>query len=53
MACGVIVTRSEEITEVAPPGKEKMVKGLKKKFKKDKSAPYAIAWAAYNKEKKK
>ena len=53
LACGVIVTRSEEITEVAPPGKEKMVKGLKKKFKKDKSAPYAIAWAAYNKEKKK
>ena len=53
LACGVIVTRSEEITEFAPPGKEKMVKGLKKKFKKDKSAPYAIAWAAYNKEKNK
>ena len=53
LACGVIVARSEDMTEVAPPGKEKMVKGLKKKFKKDKSAPYAIAWAAYNKEKKK
>ena len=53
LACGVIVARSEEMTEVAPPGKEKMVKGLKKKFKKDKSAPYAIAWAAHNKAKKK
>ena len=53
LACGVIVTRSEEMAEVAPPGKEKMVKGLKKKFKKDKSAPYAIAWAAHNKAKKK
>jgi superoxide dismutase, Cu-Zn family len=53
LACGVIVARSEEMAEVAPPGKEKMVKGLKKKFKKDKSAPYAIAWAAHNKAKKK
>ena len=40
----------EKISEVAPPGKEKVVKALKKKFD-DPSAPYAIAWAQYNKEK--
>ena len=40
----------EKIREVAPPGKEKVVKALKKKFD-DPSAPYAIAWAQYNKEK--
>jgi hypothetical protein len=34
--------------EEAPPGREKQVKALKKKFK-DKSAPYAIAWAQHNK----
>ena len=34
----------EKISEVAPPGKEKVVKALKKKFD-DPSAPYAIAWA--------
>jgi len=38
----------EDIEEVAPPGREKQVKALKKKFK-DKSAPYAIAWAQHNK----
>jgi len=41
----------QKMPEVAPPGKEKMVKALKKKFN-DPSAPYAIAWAQYNKEKK-
>ena len=41
-----------KIPEVAPPGKEKVVKALKKKFD-DPSAPYAIAWAQYNKEKNK
>jgi hypothetical protein len=34
--------------EEAPPGREKQVKALKKKFK-DKGAPYAIAWAQHNK----
>ena len=41
----------QKMPEVAPPGKEKVVKALKKKFD-DPSAPYAIAWAQYNKEKK-
>ena len=40
------------VTEKAPPGREKQVKALKKKFKGDKSAPYAIAWAQHNKGKK-
>lgn len=34
--------------EKAPPGREKQVKKLKKKFD-DPSAPYAIAWAQHNK----
>ena len=42
----------QKMPEVAPPGKEKVVKALKKKFD-DPSAPYAIAWAQYNKEKRK
>ena len=42
----------QKVPEVAPPGKEKVVKALKKKFD-DPSAPYAIAWAQYNKEKNK
>ena len=42
----------EKMAEVAPPGKEKMVKALKKKYD-DPSAPYAIAWSQYNKEKNK
>ena len=37
--------------EEAPPGREKQVKALKKKFD-DPSAPYAIAWAQHNKKKK-
>ncbi len=36
------------IHEVAPPGREKQVKKLKKKFD-DPGAPYAIAWAQHNK----
>tara|TARA_B100000965_G_scaffold406703_1_gene447406 strand:+ start:321 stop:2036 length:1716 start_codon:yes stop_codon:yes gene_type:complete len=36
------------IHEVAPPGREKQVKKLKKKFD-DKSIAYAIAWAQHNK----
>src|SRR6056300_1155164 len=35
-------------TEDAPPGREKQVKALKKKFD-DEGAPYAIAWAQHNK----
>ena len=34
--------------EKAPPGREKQVKALKKKFD-DPGAPYAIAWAQHNK----
>jgi hypothetical protein len=40
--------KHKEVKEKAPPGREKQVKALKKKFK-DKSAPYAIAWAQHNK----
>jgi len=38
----------EEVEEKAPPGREKQVKKLKKKFD-DPGAPYAIAWAQHNK----
>ena len=38
----------KEVTEKAPPGREKQVKKLKKKFD-DPGAPYAIAWAQHNK----
>ena len=37
-----------KFSEVAPPGREKQVKKLKKKFD-DPGAPYAIAWAQHNK----
>ena len=50
----------EEIDEVAPPGKEKMVKKLKKTLPKTytdpksgerkQSSPWAIAWSQYNKK---
>ncbi len=36
------------VDEKAPPGREKQVKKLKKKFD-DPGAPYAIAWAQHNK----
>ena len=39
----------EFISEVAPPGREKQVKALKKKVGKDKA--YAFAWAQHNKKK--
>ena len=46
-------TSDEEnaVSEKAPPGREKQVKALKKKFD-DPGAPYAIAWAQHNKKKK-
>ena len=37
-----------KFSEIAPPGREKQVKKLKKKFD-DPGAPYAIAWAQHNK----
>ena len=40
-----------ELSEVAPPGREKQVKALKKEFPGDKEAPYKIAWAQHNKKK--
>jgi hypothetical protein len=40
--------KHKEVKEKAPPGREDQVKKLKTKFK-DKSAPYAIAWAQHNK----
>jgi len=39
---------NESTQEDAPPGREKQVKALKKKFD-DPGAPYAIAWAQHNK----
>jgi len=39
--------------EVAPPGREKQVKKLKKKFPKGSAAPFRIAWASYQKSKNK
>lgn len=45
-SCGC--THEAEIKEVAPPGKEKMVKALKKR--KDIDNPWAVAWAAHNKK---
>ena len=47
-------TSDEEnaVSEKAPPGREKQVKALKKKFD-DPGAPYAIAWAQHNKKNKK
>ena len=43
--------KHRKTVEKAPPGREKQVKALKKKFD-DPSAPYAIAWAQHNKKKK-
>jgi hypothetical protein len=48
-------SRSRELRafmDDAPPGREKQVKALKKKFD-DPGAPYAIAWAQHNKKNKK
>jgi len=41
----------EKMSEVAPPGREKQIKKLKKKFGVDSDIPYKIAWAQHNKEK--
>ena len=41
----------ERIPEVAPPGSEKQILKLKKKFGVDSDAPYKIAWAQYTKKK--
>jgi len=41
----------EKILEVAPPGKEKVVKALKKKWPDNLKRVYATAWYQYNKEK--
>ncbi len=42
----------EEFFEVAPPGREKQIKKLKKKFGSKSPIPYKIAWSQYNKNKK-
>ena len=41
----------EKLPEVAPPGREKQILKLKKKFGKDSDIPYKIAWSQHNKEK--
>tara|TARA_A100001201_G_scaffold134691_1_gene122470 strand:+ start:881 stop:2131 length:1251 start_codon:yes stop_codon:yes gene_type:complete len=41
----------QKISEVAPPGKEKVVKALKKKWPDNLKRVYATAWYQYNKEK--
>ena len=41
----------EKIPEVAPPGKEKMIKKLKGKYGADSDIPYKIAWNQHSKEK--
>lgn len=43
------MSEEQQIDEVAPPGREKQVKELKKKF--PKKSAFAIAWASYNKKK--
>ena len=41
----------EKMPEVAPPGKEKMIKKLKKQYGVDSDIPFKIAWSQHNKEK--
>jgi len=41
----------EKLPEVAPPGKEKMIKKLKGKYGADSDIPYKIAWSQHSKEK--
>ena len=41
----------QKISEVAPPGKEKVVKALKKKWPDNLKRVYSTAWYQYNKEK--
>ena len=41
----------EKLPEVAPPGREKQIMKLKKKYGADSDIPYKIAWSQHNKEK--
>ena len=41
----------EKLPEVAPPGKEKMIKKLKGKYRADSDIAYKIAWSQHNKGK--
>ena len=41
----------EKLPEVAPPGKEKMIMKLKKKYGDDSDIPFKIAWSQHNKDK--
>ena len=41
----------EKLPEVAPPGKEKMIKKLKQKYGNDSEIQFKIAWSQHNKEK--
>ena len=41
----------EKMPEVALPGKEKMIKKLKKKYGDDSDIPFKIAWSQHNQEK--
>jgi len=42
---------NEHLPEIAPPGKEKMILKLKKKYGADSDIPFKIAWSQHNKEK--
>jgi hypothetical protein len=42
---------NEHLPEVAPPGKEKMIKKLKKKYGDDSDIPFKRAWSQHNQEK--
>ena len=46
-----LMNSEDKIPEVAPPGKEKVVKALKKKWPDNLKRVYATAWWQYNKEK--
>jgi len=43
--------KNKDMQEVAPPGREKQVRKLKKKFPKGSNSPFRIAWSSYNKSK--
>jgi hypothetical protein len=43
--------KEETLDEKAPPGREKQVLALKKKFPKGSVSPFAIAWSSYKKSK--
>ena len=42
---------NEHLPEIAPPGQEKMILKLKKKYGADSDIPFKIAWSQHNKEK--